>query len=268
MRSLAGQRVLVTGASRGIGRAIAERFAAHGARVIVHARVRSDALMRETGAVLGVDGDLRDPELPSRLAEAAATLGGLDLLVLNAAVLGPMGPMDTIDLEIFGEVMRVNVDRQLAIFQALLPQLLGSRTSGRNGSEGPRSAVAESAGPVKHGPKDAAEAGASPSDTASAVIWLSSALGRIGVPGYGAYCASKHAVEGLSKLAHAEYGSRGLISVTVAPGMVQTDMLKAALGVDDVSQHTPPDQVGEAFARLFSVLSAEHSGMALEISDF
>lgn len=230
IRSLAGQRVLVTGASRGIGRAIAERFAAHGARVIVHARVRSDALMRETGAVLGVDGDLRDDELPGRLAEAAATLGGLDLLVLNAAILGPMGPMDTIDLELFGEVMRVNVDRQLAIFQALLPELM-------------RTPLAS-------------------------VIWLSSALGRIGVPGYGAYCASKHAVEGLSKLAHAEYGERGLISVTVAPGMVQTEMLKAALGVEDVSQHTPPEQVGEAFARLFSVLSAEHSGMALEISDF
>lgn len=230
LRSLAGQRVLVTGASRGIGRAIAERFAAHGARVIVHARVSSDALMRETGAVLGVDGDLRDDELPGRLAAAAASLGGLDLLVLNAAVLGPMGPMDTIDLEVFGEVMRVNVDRQLAIFQALLPELLGA--------------------------------------TSSAVIWLSSALGRIGVPGYGAYCASKHAVEGLSKLAHAEYGDRGLISVTVAPGMVQTEMLKAALGVDDVSQHTPPEQVGEAFARLFAVLSVEHSGMALEISDF
>lgn len=102
----------------------------------------------------------------------------------------------------------------------------------------------------------------------SAVIWLSSALGRIGVARYGAYCASKHAVEGLSKLAHAEYGDRGLISVTVAPGMVQTEMLKAALGVEDVSQHTSPDQVGEAFARLFSVLSAEHSGMALEITDF
>ncbi|HRE90292.1 MAG TPA: SDR family oxidoreductase, partial [Myxococcota bacterium] len=187
-------------------------------------------LMRETGAVLGVDGDLRDDELPIRLAEAASSLGGLDLLVLNAAVLGPMGPLESIDLEVFGEVMRVNVDRQLAIFQALLPELMKA--------------------------------------TPSAVIWLSSALGRIGVPGYGAYCASKHAVEGLSKLAHAEYGSRGLISVTVAPGMVQTEMLKAALGVDDVSQHTPPGQVGEAFARLFSVLSAEHSGAALEISDF
>lgn len=228
--SLVGRRVLVTGASRGIGRATAETLSAHGARVIVHARVGAGALARDTGAVLGVDGDLRDRELPAALAEAALTLGGLDLLILNAAVLGPIGPMESIDLDLFADVMRVNVDSQLAIFQGLLPTLLASAPA--------------------------------------SVIWLSSALGRFAFSGYGAYCASKHAVEGLSKLAHAEYGSRGLTSVTVAPGMVQTEMLKAALGTDDVSQHTPPAVIGEAFARLAMALSPAHSGMALDISSF
>ena len=229
-RSLAGRRVLVTGASRGIGRATATRLAAHGARVIVHARLGASALARDTGAVLGVDGDLRDRELPALLAEAASTLGGLDLLILNAAILGPIGPMESIDLDTFGEVMRVNVECQLAIFQGLLPTLLAS--------------------------------------TPSSVIWLSSGLGRFAVPGDGAYCASKHAIEGLSKLAHAEYGGSGLTSVTVAPGMVQTDMLRVALGTDDVSQHSHPDEIGEAFVRLAATLAPAHSGMALEISDF
>jgi 3alpha(or 20beta)-hydroxysteroid dehydrogenase len=230
---LDGRRIVVTGANRGIGRAVAEAFVSSGASVIVHSREHASALAAEIGAVAGVDGDLRDRTLASRLAAAVATLGGLDLLVLNAAVLGPMGPLESADLAAFAEVMDINVDSQLAIFQALLPALLAGRDEGSSG-----------------------------------VIWLSSALGRIGVPGYGAYCASKHAVEGLSKLAHAEYGSRGLVSVTVAPGMVQTEMLKAALGSDDVSQHTHPSVVGAAFTRLAAALRPEHSGTALEIYNF
>ncbi len=230
---LDGRRIVVTGANRGIGRAVAEAFVGSGAAVVVHAREHASALASEIGAVAGVDGDLRDRELAGRLAAAVGALGGLDLLVLNAAVLGPMGPLETVDLAAFAEVMDINVDSQLAIFKALLPALLTKREAG-----------------------------------SPAVIWLSSALGRIGVAGYGAYCASKHAVEGLSKLAHAEYATRGLVSVTVAPGMVQTEMLKAALGSEDVSQHTHPAVVGAAFTRLAAALGPAHSGNALEIYNF
>lgn len=228
--ALSGRRVLITGANRGIGHAVARHFAAQGARLVVQARADASELAASLGAVAGVTGDLRDPALPDALAAAVASLGGLDVLVLNAAVLGPIGPMEALSREAFAEVMAINVEAQLAIFSALCPALL-------NASPG-------------------------------VVIWMSSGLGRFALPGYGAYCASKHAVEGLSKLAHAEYGDRGLISVTVSPGMVQTDMLRTALGTDDVSQHTPPDAVARAFERLVVALTPGHGGMALEISDF
>jgi NAD(P)-dependent dehydrogenase (short-subunit alcohol dehydrogenase family) len=230
MESGAGEKtVAITGCNRGIGRALAEAFASAGWRVIVHARTASQAeeVAAAVGAAARLYGDLDDPALASRLRDVTAA--GLDLLVLSAAVLGPLGPLDAVELPAFGEVMRLNVDRQLALFQAALPGLLARR---------------------------------------GAVIWMSSGLGRFALPNYGAYCVSKHAVEALSKLAHAEYAARGLISVTVAPGMVQTEMLKAAIGSEDVSAHTPPEVFAASFLRLIANLTPARSGEALESSDF
>jgi NAD(P)-dependent dehydrogenase (short-subunit alcohol dehydrogenase family) len=98
-----------------------------------------------------------------------------------------------------------------------------------------------------------------------AVIWLSSGLGRFGVPGYGAYCASKHAVEGLMKILAEEHGADGLVSVAMAPGMVQTDMLRVALGTADVSAHQTPEATARGFVAFARDLSAEHNGQSLDI---
>ena len=229
-------RVAITGTSRGLGRALALAFAHAGADLLLHARSHADAVpvaaaARAAGArsvpVLG--GDLGDPDLPSRLTAAATdALGGLDLLVLNAGVLGQMVPLADADLQTAGYVLQINVVRQLALVQAALPLLLDA--------------------------------------PAGAVIWLSSGLGRFGVPGYGAYCASKHAAEGLMKVLAEEHADRGLVSVAVAPGMVQTDMLRAALGTDDVSEHQQPDATARAFVRLAAALGPEHNGASLDIA--
>jgi NAD(P)-dependent dehydrogenase (short-subunit alcohol dehydrogenase family) len=229
-KMLAGQRVLVTGATRGLGRAMAEAFADAGARLVVHGRTPSQAAAVAAGIGDGhvaVAGDLLDAGLGGRLAKAAERgLGGLDALVLNAAVLGPMQALADTDFKAFREVMETNVDAQLRIFVACLPALLA-----RKGK----------------------------------VIWLTSGLGRIGVPRFGAYCASKHAVEGLMKLAAVEHGAAGLTSVAVAPGMVRTEMLKAAMLGGDVSSHTAPEVAGRGFARLLAALGPAHNGQSLDI---
>jgi NAD(P)-dependent dehydrogenase (short-subunit alcohol dehydrogenase family) len=228
---LAGQRILVTGATRGLGRAMVEQFSEAGARLVVHGRSGPAAAMVAASVGEGhvaVGGDLTEAGLGARLAQAAQKgLGGLDALVLNAAALGPMQPLAETDFKTFREVMEVNVDAQLRIFLACLPALLAARGK---------------------------------------VIWLSSGLGRIGLPRFGAYCASKHAVEGLMKVAAAEHGPAGLTSVAVAPGMVQTEMLKAALLGGDVSAHTPPAVAGRAFARLVSELGPAHNGASLDLA--
>lgn len=233
---LAGHRIAITGANRGLGLALARAFVEAGARVLVHARTieQAESARADTGATCAVAGDLRDPTLGPRLAALAQEhlAPGLDTLVLSAGVLGPMGRLETIDLDVFREVMEIDVDAQLRLFLALREQLLACRGT---------------------------------------VIWMSSGVGRFGLPGYGAYCVAKHAIEGLSRLVHAEDGEAGLVSVAVAPGMVQTDMLRAATGSDDVSRFTPPEVAAAGFVRLLQAIDArgaELAGGSLDVADF
>ncbi len=226
-----GAAVAVTGANRGLGRALVSAFARHGARVLVHARRDADA--RQVADALGPDacavsGDLLDPTLPAALAaQARARFGRLDLLVLNAGLLGPMKPLADLDPADFTEVMRVNVDAQLTLFQACLPLLRAAR--------------------------------------GSVVLGLTSGLGRFALPNYGPYCASKHALEGLLKTIAVEHQADRIVAAAIAPGMVRTDMLKAALGTDDVSEHQDPDATAEAFVRFVQALTFEDAGRSLDI---
>lgn len=226
--------VAITGTHRGLGRAMARAFAAAGRPLVVHARTERDArAVADEVLALGcpgaaaVFGDLREPDLGARIASAADPLGGVGTLILNAGMLGPMEPLLQTPPEIFSEVMRVNVDAQHALVRAVVPGML----------DRPRGVV----------------------------LWLSSGLGRFGLANYGAYCASKHAVEGLAKVLHADYASRGIISVAIAPGMVTTDMLHAAIG-PDAADHTPPELAAAAFVRFESDLTAAHGGASLDIA--
>ncbi len=217
MKELAGRRIVVTGANRGIGAAMAKAFVDAGAYVVVHARSDAEATRIASGAAAAVEGDLRDPELAGRFVGH-----DVDTLVLNAAIIGEMGRLEEQDPAVFRTVMEVNVDAQLRIYAALLPELLKNK---------------------------------------GAVLWMSSGVGRYGVPRYGAYSVSKFAVEGLNALAHAENADAGLVSVAVAPGMVQTDMLRVARGSDDVSAFTPPEVAAAQFVRL--VVAVHERGAAL-----
>ncbi|PKN58035.1 MAG: hypothetical protein CVU56_07785 [Deltaproteobacteria bacterium HGW-Deltaproteobacteria-14] len=225
-----GWVVAITGCSRGIGRALAEAFSRAGATVVAHAR--SEAAAREVcaalpGQAVAVAGDLRDPTLGRRLAAAADALGGLDALVLNAAVLGPMEPLAATDFSAFRDAMEINVDAQLRLFVGAIGALRA-----RGGR----------------------------------VVWLTSYLGHAAVPGYGVYCASKHAVEGLAKLAALEHEGDGIISVAVAPGMVRTDMLTAAQRGADTSMHTPPTAAAARLVDLVTGLRLAQSGAILELA--
>ena len=233
--ALTGWRVAVTGTARGIGRALALAAAEAGAVVIAHARTAADAASTVAAIAdlpgappaLPLAGDLRDPDLPERLAALAA--GHLDALVLNAGLLGPMQRLEATDLAAFRDVMDVNVDAQLRLFIGALPALKSRR--GR-------------------------------------VVWLTSGLGHFALPGYGVYCVSKHAVEGLARLAAVEHAEDGLTSVAVAPGMVQTEMLSAALGgATDLSGFTPPAVAATRFVSLLAALAPRHSGRVLDLGE-
>ena len=129
-------RVLVTGASRGIGRAVCARLARDGAQVAACASAHRDELdtlvaeIRSAGGVaVPLPGDLRDGATPARLVrEAAAALGGLDAVVGNAGISSP-GPLATLDVADWDRVFAVNLRAQFLLTQAAHPWLQRSRGS-------------------------------------------------------------------------------------------------------------------------------------------
>ena len=237
--------MVVTGTSRGIGRATALALARAGAHVVCHARTQPAAeaaaqAAREAavgapggaGQAVAVAGDLAEPDLGARLVAAAeGAFGRVDAAVLNAAILGRMGRLvDTPD-EVFARVMELDVTAQFRLAKALIPAF--QRAGG------------------------------------GVLVWLSSGLGRFGLPRFGAYAAAKHAVEGLAKVVAEEHRGDGIVSVPVAPGMVSTDMLRDVLGGADTSSYRDPAEVGAAFVRLLRRLRGPEglasSGQPLDV---
>jgi NAD(P)-dependent dehydrogenase (short-subunit alcohol dehydrogenase family) len=189
--TLAGRTALVTGTSRGLGHAIARRFAAEGARVLAHARTRESAAgaAREVGAE-PVWGDLSTAEGVRAVAEqAAAAAPELAVLVHNAGV-GSPGGVDEHSREQFDRVMAVNAAAPLFLTQALLGPL---RAAGRKGR----------------------------------IVIVSSDSGRFTVPKDGVafpYRMSKAAVNMLTLNLAAALAPDGILVNAMHPGWVRTDM--------------------------------------------
>lgn len=216
-----GQRVLVTGASRGIGLGVARGFAAAGAEVFILADdagvvAAARALGRPYGvAVTPLQGDIVEASAMRRLL---APLERLDVLVNNAGVELPTpagDPHDDVDAR-FRRVIEVNVIGTWNVTRAALP-LLGP--GGR-------------------------------------IVVTSSIWGKVGEPGFAAYCASKHALLGVVRTLARELGPRAISVNAVCPGWVRTDAAMRSLatmaadsgrGVDALLEETLARQ---AFAGL------------------
>jgi len=126
-----GRVALVTGAGRGFGRAIAERFAAEGAKVAVMSRTKGqldevvDAIRAAGGEALAVEGDVTDPASVDSAASAVeAGLGPIDLLVSNAGVPGPFGPIWEVDPEEWWQAQAVHIRAPMLLLHRLLPGMI------------------------------------------------------------------------------------------------------------------------------------------------
>jgi len=203
---LAGRIILVTGASDGIGRALAVHAAAHGARVILHGRNASklETVYDEIEALEGaprpsiavMDLAVAGSEAYTSLADSLAEeFGRLDGLVNNASMLGERYSIEQYDAAMWQQVMHVNVTAAFALTQVCLPLLHRS-------------------------------------DDAS-IVFTSSGVGRVGKPFWGAYAVSKFATEGLSQVLASEQ-EHGAIRVNcINPGPVRTEMRRAAYPAED-----------------------------------
>lgn len=185
-------RIIITGASDGIGRALALHYAARGARLLLVAR-RADRLQAVADQLRTLDGDAEvlaaDVSLPGtaeRIVTAATeAFGGFDTVIMNAGRGGPMF-VDAFDVEEGERVTAVNYVAVMRMLGAVLPVM---RTSGRG-----------------------------------TIVAVSSLAGYRGMPGSGAYNASKAAVRVLMESIRTELRGSGINVVTIAPGFVRTAM--------------------------------------------
>jgi NAD(P)-dependent dehydrogenase (short-subunit alcohol dehydrogenase family) len=192
MSSLANKTALVTGASRGMGRAAALALAAAGARVIVHygrnadeAKAVVDQIRAAGGRADAVPADLAAPDGAHALAAQVRALTGnrLDILVSNAGI-SKAAPIESITVKDFDDLFAVNVRAPYFLLQQLLPIL---------------------------------------SDSGS-VVFVSSLGARAAVGTLSAYAATKGAISTLVKYFAASLGPRGIRVNAVAPGVIDTDM--------------------------------------------
>jgi len=229
--------VLITGASDGIGRALALRSASLGAQVILHGRdvnklekvyddlENIDAAPRPSIAVM---------DLASANSESYTTLaqsieqefGRLDGLVHNASILGERYSIEQYDAVTWQRVMHVNLTAAFAMTQVFLPMLHKS-------------------------------------DDAS-VIFTSSGVGRTGKAFWGAYAASKFATEGLSQVLADEHRHSNLRSNCINPGPVRTKMRLEAYPAEDRDKLKGPDDVLAPYLYLLGPDSKGVTGQSID----
>lgn len=200
---------LITGASAGLGRALATGLARRGWNLVIDAR-RPDRLFRLADELSGscqlraVAGDVSDGEHRRRLAEAVAEFGSLDLLVNNASTLGPtpLPPLTELAPDRLTEILQVNVVAPLALIQLSLPAL--------------------------------AAAGGT-------VVNLSSDAAVAHYPGWGGYGSAKAALDHLSATLAAE--NPQLRWYSFDPGDMRTEMHQDAFPGEDISDRPTPESV-------------------------
>lgn len=207
---LSGKIVFITGASRGIGAAAAEAFAAAGAKVALAARSAGEiealaASLRQTGAqVIALPCDVTDyAAVKAAVDQAASALGPIDILVNNAGLIEPIGRFADIAPADWARVIEVNVmgvsNTTHAVMQGMLARGQGT------------------------------------------IINISSGAATGTLEGWTHYCASKAAVLSLTRNLNAEYRQQGLRVIGLSPGTVATHMqvvIKAS-GINAVSQLNP-----------------------------
>ena len=225
--ALAGRIALVTGASRGIGAAVAERMAAEGAHVYAVARSEAglEALNDRINAVGGI-GTMVPLDLTN--GEAIDRLGGviaerhqrLDILVGNAAVLGSVSPLGHIRPHVWDRVIEVNLTSNWRLIRSM-DSLLHQSDAGR-------------------------------------VMFVTSGVARRPRAFWGAYAVSKAGVEMLAGIYAEEVAKTSIRVNIVDPGVVRTGMRAAAMPGEDPETLPPPEAVTETFIALASPQCDRH----------
>lgn len=235
-KQLEGRTALVTGASQGLGRAIALAFARQGASLVVTAR--SEARLRTLGdearalgvRALVVPADLAVEREIGELARAAmSAFGGIDILVNNAGVIHPRIPVVDFDTALFRSVIDVNLIAAFVITKALLPGMI-ERRYGK-------------------------------------IINISSIGGRKGGAGRSAYRITKAGLISFTESLAAEVKQHGIDVNAICPGAVETEGYREAFGASGGGRHAKlgtPESIADLAVFLASERSAAITGTAID----
>jgi NAD(P)-dependent dehydrogenase (short-subunit alcohol dehydrogenase family) len=225
---------LITGGSRGLGRALGRALAARGAAVVVVARTATELeqavaeMRRAGGEAYGIVADVADKDAVYRIAgEAAALVGAVDLLVHNASELGPTPLRSLLDTECedLARVLEVNLIGPFRLTKAIVgPMLLAGRGT---------------------------------------VLLISSDAAVEPYPHWGAYGVSKAALDHLGRIWAAELAGTGVRVVTVDPGEMDTRMHADAVPDADRSALAAPDAVAERIVSMLTHADRAPSGARL-----
>jgi NAD(P)-dependent dehydrogenase (short-subunit alcohol dehydrogenase family) len=236
-KKLVGKSALVTGGSRGIGKAIAAAYAQEGAQVLICGRNEADLeraaeeMRHSGGAVYGVAGDIGEPHDAKRIVGAALErFGAIDVLANNASLLGPRVPIAEYPYAPWREVMRVNVDGVFLITREVLQSMI----------------------PRRHG----------------SIINVTSGVGRVGRARWGAYSASKFALEGFTQTLAEEVNDSEIRVNSLNPGPTRTAMRAAAYPDEDPLTLPQPHEIMKAVVYLASDESRGVTGKSFDAQDW
>jgi NAD(P)-dependent dehydrogenase (short-subunit alcohol dehydrogenase family) len=235
--ALAGKTVLITGASRGLGRAIALECARQQAHTLLLGRDvrRLEAVADEIEKHGAPAATLIPCNLEGATVEDYATIGALigeqfktlEGLVLNAAALGELASIENYDPLLWARVFQVNIHSQFLLVQACLPLLRQA--------------------------------------TAASIVFTSSGVGRRGRANWGAYAASKFALEGMMQTLADELDNTRVRVNSLNPGPMRTRMRALAFPAEDPNTLADPVVVAPYYAQLLSDESVGVHGQTLEL---
>lgn len=245
---LSGKVAVITGSTKGIGEAIAHRFAEHGAKVVVSSR-KQDACEKVTADInskwgKGKEVALSVPcninqrdQLEQLIAKTRAKWGKIDVLVCNAAINPVFGSMALVSDEAFDKIMGANVRANHQLCNLVLPEMVERK----DGS----------------------------------IIIVSSIGGLRGSPVLGAYCISKAADFQLARNIAVEYGAHNIRANCIAPGLIKTDFAKAlwdnpailerSTSTSPLKRIGEPDEIAGAAVFLASKAAAFMTGQTVVV---
>jgi NAD(P)-dependent dehydrogenase (short-subunit alcohol dehydrogenase family) len=237
VEKLIGKVALITGASRGIGKAVALEYAKQGAQVFICARRRAP-LARAAKEIRAGGGEVhylaadlaKGRDVKRIIKEVKRRYGRVDILVNNASVLGPRVPIANYPLDAWEEVIRVNLT---ALF-LLTKETLGLMIPQREGS----------------------------------IVNVSSGVGRVGKARWGAYAVSKFGVEGFTQVLADEVKDLNIRVNAVNPGGTRTEMRAAAYPEEDPFTLPTPAEITRVFVYLASPESTGVTGKSFDAREW